>query len=223
MSMMKKITLGAAALLVVLSAIVLFANRPFLLATSGFGTFVVTILVFLVVGFFAFRQEEASVSMLVLIAILMVVPIRGFICAADFSPFEDITVELVSYEEDALNRGDSSSIRLRYTNSTGVYLGDVSGVLDFYDGDNLIASYDIRTNTTFPSELEGMEKKYMDDLMLELAQDRHICDVIHELEGSLLCGLDWSTLRIEYTFTSVQFDDAGAADFTFDPITVRLK
>ena len=157
--------------------------------------------------------------MLVLIAILMVVPLRGFICAADFSPFDDITVELVSYDEDTRNRGDSSSIRLRYTNNTGVYLGDVSGVLSFYEGDKLIASYDICTNTTFPSEMDESDP-YYDEYLSPYA---HICDVIHELEGSQLCALDWSAFRIEYTYTSVQFEDAGAADFTFDPITVRLK
>ncbi len=220
MSIMKKICVVAAVILVLLTAIALFFNNPFFMATSGFGTFAVTLLLFIVIAIVVIRKKKVTAVTLVLIALMMVVPIRAFICAADFNPYENIKIELVEYEENY--RGEASRVRLRYTNNTGVYLGDVSGTLSFYEGDKLIANYDIDTNATFPSAV-SKNSIFYSDLERELAQDQHIRGMIHELEGTVLCNLDWSTLKIEYTFNSVQFEDAGANDYSFDPITVRLK
>ena len=220
MSVMKKINVAAACLLVLLTAIALFSNIPFFMATAGFGTFTVTLLFFIVVAVVIAIKKKTTAFTLILIALMMVVPIRAFTCAVDFNPFENIKIELMEYQENY--DGESSKVRLQYTNNTGVYLGDVSGTLSFYEGDKLIANYDICTNATFPSEVTKNDIFYS-DFEYELAQDRHICDMIYELKGTTLCDLDWSTLKIEYTFSSVQFDDAGATNYSFDPITVRLK
>ena len=217
---MKKISIAAAGLLVLLTAIAVFSNIPYFMATSAFGTFAVTLLLFIVVAVVVMRGKGTTVFTLILIALMMVVPIRALICAVDFNPFENINIELVEYQENYY--GEASRVELRYTNNTGVYLSDVSGTLSFYEGDELIAKYDVYTNATFPSELTENNIFYS-DMEYERSQDQHICYMIHELNGTTLCNLDWSTLRIEYTFSSVQFDDAGIADFSFDPITVRLK
>ena len=202
---LKIFTIALAILLVVITAIFMALNMPFINAVESFGTIVVTIAVFVIIAVCiiktTIKNDQGHWISIVLCLALLVIPIRGFIASAKLhDPFEHIQIELVSYDHDYVNHKYVTLCGLKYINETGVDFQDVKGKLSFYEGDTHIATFDVHADFGLSEDGSGQ--------------------IVYSLENNYLYEADYDDLTIIYTYEYIQ---AGIYDYEFEPKEVKLK
>lgn len=200
--LLKVLAIVIALTLLIATILFMALNMPFIYGNGSFGMMIITIIIFAVIAVVSIvtvikDEHEGRFLLLILLCLaLMVIPIRGFIASKEMrNPFENIKVEMVNYEATT---NDGVYIDIQYTNNTKVCL-EISGKLSLYQGDKLVAQFDIEAR--LPETNEGNITSY-------------------HIPAESLYGVDYKNLTVKYTYESIEVD---IHTYHYEPKEVTLS